>query len=195
MVDGSSNTLMLGEVDGGRESDIKAAEGAWMRVGCIPTWQGLPLKGMSTYHPATFSSQHPAGVNFCFADGSVRLLKRGRSYIDWWNWELANLFPNNYPPDWWVLQELGGMRDGGIRDTAALIDEACRDHAMKPLLWWLLAAFLLLLAGCGGSKTTELSNPTSPGEIRTQEVSEADAAKVRAANQHTLVQRPFPKRW
>jgi prepilin-type N-terminal cleavage/methylation domain-containing protein/prepilin-type processing-associated H-X9-DG protein len=120
--DGASHTLMLGEIDGGRENGMKMYDGSWMGVGMMPTWQGLPALGLANYYAIGFNGSHPAGVMFCFADGSVRCLKRGRSYVDWYNWELANLFPNNYPQDWWVFQELAGVRDGGVRDAAELLD-------------------------------------------------------------------------
>jgi hypothetical protein len=62
-------------------------------------------------------------VQFCFADGSVRSLRKGGSFIDYWNWDLANLWPDRYPQGWWVFQELAGMQDGGIRDGSLLLND------------------------------------------------------------------------
>jgi prepilin-type N-terminal cleavage/methylation domain-containing protein len=120
--DGTSNTLMLGELTGGRLNGQRWVDATWMGVGAVTTWGGLPRKGAWNYFPGDFSSQHTGAVLFCFADGSVRAVKSGDSWIDWWNWDLANLFPNNYPQDWWVIQELGGMRDGGVRENSHLLD-------------------------------------------------------------------------
>jgi prepilin-type processing-associated H-X9-DG protein len=33
---------------------------------------------------STASSNHPAGVNVCFTDGSVRFVKDSVSYQTWW---------------------------------------------------------------------------------------------------------------
>ena len=52
----------------------------------------------------------------------MRSLRKGSSWIDWWNWDLANLWPDRYPTDWWVLQELAGKQDGGTRNTSALVN-------------------------------------------------------------------------
>ncbi len=121
--DGTSHTLMLGEYDGNTENGgQRVIDGSWMGVGTLPTWGGLPPKGQKDYYPPVFASRHPDVVQFCFVDGSVRGLRPGSSYIDWWNWDLANLFPNNYPRDWWLFQQLAGMRDGGAQDTSPLLD-------------------------------------------------------------------------
>jgi prepilin-type N-terminal cleavage/methylation domain-containing protein/prepilin-type processing-associated H-X9-DG protein len=118
--DGTSNTLLLGEADGGREDGLDMYYGSWMGVGNMPTWGGLP-SGSEEYLVAQhFSGKHPGVVQFCFADGSVRPLRRGSSWVDWANDALSILWPNGYPNDWWVFQELAGMRDGGTRDTSSL---------------------------------------------------------------------------
>jgi prepilin-type N-terminal cleavage/methylation domain-containing protein/prepilin-type processing-associated H-X9-DG protein len=120
ITDGTSNTLMLGEADGGRENGTRMYHGAWMGIGAMPTWGGLP-RGREDWMFAThFSGPHPGVVQFCFADGSVRLLRSGSSWIDWWNWDLANRWPDRYPRDWWVLQMLAGMRDGDAGDASSL---------------------------------------------------------------------------
>jgi prepilin-type N-terminal cleavage/methylation domain-containing protein/prepilin-type processing-associated H-X9-DG protein len=122
IADGTSNTLLLGEGEGGRENGLRQYHGAWMGVGNMPAWGGLPRGGEDYLSAIQFSSKHSGLVQFCFADGSVRRLKRGNSWIDWENWDLANLWPNSYPSDWWVFQELAGMRDGGSRDASSLLD-------------------------------------------------------------------------
>jgi prepilin-type processing-associated H-X9-DG protein len=92
-----------------------------MGVGALPTWDGLGKGNEDYYAIATrFASKHPGVVQFVFADGSVRRLRKGSSWIDWGNWDLANLWPNSYPAGWWVFQELGGMGDGGVRDPSVL---------------------------------------------------------------------------
>jgi prepilin-type N-terminal cleavage/methylation domain-containing protein len=120
--DGTSQTLLLGEYDGGRQDGRPYAHGSWVGVGAMPTWGGLPGGGEVFVHAAHFGSRHPGIVNFCLADGSVRGLRTGRSWIDWWNGGLAAGFPNGYPTDWWVLQELAGMGDGGTRPGLGLLD-------------------------------------------------------------------------
>jgi prepilin-type N-terminal cleavage/methylation domain-containing protein/prepilin-type processing-associated H-X9-DG protein len=122
ITDGTSNTLLLGEIEGGKEDGQRQYHGAWMGVGNMPTWGGLPRGSEDFLFAVHFSSKHSGLVQFCFADGSVRRLKRGNSWIDYWNWDLADRWPNNYPNDWWVLQELAGMRDGGNRNASSLLD-------------------------------------------------------------------------
>lgn len=122
ITDGTSNTLLFGEIDGGREDGRTQYHVSWAGVGAMPTWGGLPRGGEEYMFAVHFSSQHSGLVHFCFADGSVRRLRSGSSWIDWVNWELANLWPDQYPNDWWVLQELGGYRDGGIRSASSLVD-------------------------------------------------------------------------
>jgi prepilin-type N-terminal cleavage/methylation domain-containing protein/prepilin-type processing-associated H-X9-DG protein len=120
--DGTSNTLLLGEKMGGRADGQRVTVGSWMGIGTLPTWGGLPRDRQDPVIPPLFESRHPGVVQFAFADGSVRSLRKGSSWIDWDNWDLANLWPDRYPRDWWVLQELAGMRDGGTRDPSALVN-------------------------------------------------------------------------
>ena len=119
--DGTSQTLLLGEIDGGWADGQRVAHGSWIGLGVLPTAGGLAPRGVNTT-PVQFGSRHPGGVQFCLADGSVRALKRGGSWIDWNNGELASRFPNNYPADWWVFQELAGVADGGSRSVSPLLD-------------------------------------------------------------------------
>jgi prepilin-type N-terminal cleavage/methylation domain-containing protein len=113
ILDGTSKTLMFGEVLLGLDNGVPISSIAWMEATIARTLAGV--------HPpdprvSGFSSMHPGIVQFCFADGAVRPLKTGNS--DW-----SGTLP--LPPEssaWWVLQELAGMRDGGVRDTAPLVD-------------------------------------------------------------------------
>jgi prepilin-type N-terminal cleavage/methylation domain-containing protein len=120
--DGTSQTLMLGEYDGGRKDGQRLTHASWMGVGVLPTWGGLPPDGAQNRAAAQFSSRHVAVVHFAFGDGSVRGLRRGTSWIDWANGALASLYPDGYPADWWVFQQLAGKADGEARPTSSLTD-------------------------------------------------------------------------
>ena len=109
--DGTSNTLMFGEylcviIDGDRKYNV-----AWMTGPYAGTLGGLwgPNDGSGPF----FSSRHPGVVQFCFADGSVRGVQRGGTLLS-----SLTATPSS---DWYVLQQLAGMRDGGTRDTSALL--------------------------------------------------------------------------
>src|SRR5262249_23642214 len=113
--DGTSNTLLFGEslcvvINGHRWYGI-----AWMTAPYCLTVGGL--MGPRDASGAFFSSRHPGVVQFCFADGSVRGLNRGSTL---WAGPWAS---GTTPPskDWYVLQQLGGMRDGGALDTSASV--------------------------------------------------------------------------
>jgi prepilin-type processing-associated H-X9-DG protein len=85
-----------------------------MGVGSLPTKFGLgkvgfvhgPVNGVS--QPGadwdTFSSRHPGGVQFCYADGSVHFLKHGTT----------TMRKPDCSQDWWVLQRLAGIHDGQV---------------------------------------------------------------------------------
>jgi prepilin-type processing-associated H-X9-DG protein len=81
---------------------------SWMGVGTVATKFGLGQAGahFDNSQPGTswanFSSRHPAGVNFCFADGSVRMLRFGSTYVR----------KPNCSSDWYLLQALAGIQDG-----------------------------------------------------------------------------------
>lgn len=110
--DGTSNTLLFGEYLASNDPNfnqptIRHYSGTWMGIGAGGTAAGMPdVKEPPWY---CFSSRHPAGVQFCFADGSVRVLRRGST---------ATLFS----PDWYELQEMAGRNDGGNRDWSSLLE-------------------------------------------------------------------------
>jgi prepilin-type N-terminal cleavage/methylation domain-containing protein/prepilin-type processing-associated H-X9-DG protein len=114
--DGTSNTLMFGELLGGNSLGRDRAM-AWFGVGMMSTYYGLPQQTNPTpgagdsvdgwYH---FSSRHSGIVQFAFADGSVRSLRRGDT----------DMLTKGWTEDWWVLQELAGWQDGGVRPRDSL---------------------------------------------------------------------------
>ncbi len=73
--DGTSNTLMFGEVIGGPSPGENRLCYTWIGPGCLPTAWGVPAEGQEGWW--TFGSQHTGIVQFAFGDGSVRSLRRG----------------------------------------------------------------------------------------------------------------------
>ncbi|MCI0459443.1 MAG: DUF1559 domain-containing protein [Gemmataceae bacterium] len=112
--DGTSHTLMFGEGVGGEISattnGVRNFAWSWAGVGAVPTKFGLGRAGQSFGNglpgagSTNFSSFHPGGVQFCFGDGSVRMLRFGATTI-------RNPTPS---ADWRLLQQLGGMKDGQV---------------------------------------------------------------------------------
>jgi prepilin-type N-terminal cleavage/methylation domain-containing protein/prepilin-type processing-associated H-X9-DG protein len=123
IADGTSNTLLLGEVVGSWVNGRRFHVDCWIGVGSKPAAFGLPPDGLDPAAAAQFNSKHPGVVQFCFADGSVHPLRKGTSWIDWFNGDLANLFPAQYPPGWRVFQQLAGMRDGETPDRSSLVND------------------------------------------------------------------------
>src|SRR5262249_44822892 len=107
--DGTSNTLLFGESICHVPNGTRYYSIAWMTAPYCLTLGGL--WGPREAYGAFFSSRHPNVVQFCFADGSVRGVQRGDTR---WLTETPG-------QDWYVLQQLGGMRDGGTMDTSTLV--------------------------------------------------------------------------
>ncbi len=94
--DGTSNTLMFGETLGGAAVGSRDLVYTWIGVGSLVTYYGLPENDSVGWW--TFSSYHAAVVNFCFADGSVRPLRRNCDFDNfakflsgWHDGQLADL--------------------------------------------------------------------------------------------------------
>jgi hypothetical protein len=125
--DGSSNTLLFGEICGTRTTSSKViANGvagtdtaelqydlSWMGVGAMYTRRGLGQGKDSEWRQ--FSSFHSGVVQFAQGDGSVKALRVGST--------------KNVPDtttgaggssDWYILQAMAGKADGVVFDSSSL---------------------------------------------------------------------------
>jgi prepilin-type N-terminal cleavage/methylation domain-containing protein/prepilin-type processing-associated H-X9-DG protein len=116
--DGTSTTLLFGEGLGhlppsGLPGESLLVRGcSWMAVNVGGTFHGL--QGPRYSAGDAFSSRHPDLVQFCFADGSVRGLRRGQTF---WDSDPAT----SRHADWYLLQHLAGRQDGQTADTSVLL--------------------------------------------------------------------------
>jgi Protein of unknown function (DUF1559) len=108
ITDGTSNTLMFGEGQGGVTNGSQDYIWQWMCVAPMPTRNGITTDPMNITF-SSFSSRHTGIVQFCMGDGSVRGLRPG-----------ATTTRNPASNDWWVLQTMAGLADGDVFDPTAL---------------------------------------------------------------------------
>lgn len=102
--DGTSNTLLYGEASATRWwGGPRTLNVSWMAGGGLGTYRGLQSGDDASIDG--FASFHSAGVLFCLADGSVRLLRR-----DGTQWTGKESDPKG--ENWGLLQRLAGRRDG-----------------------------------------------------------------------------------
>jgi len=114
LLDGTSNTLMMGEGLGGMISGVQQYGGSWMGIGGLNTFFGL-ANGPNAFY-GQYSSNHTGIVQFCFADGSVRSVKIGStSLVDATGKPLPGVdFTKPLSTDWITLQQMAGWRDGNV---------------------------------------------------------------------------------
>jgi prepilin-type N-terminal cleavage/methylation domain-containing protein len=124
--DGTSNTLMFGEVLGemGDVSPGSVDLGlSWAGYGCQGTWRGF--SGPSTSSWSNFGSNHTAVVHYCFADGSVHGLNK---IVDLSAWSSVRLLGTPIPlpssgfATWYVLQQMAGFQDTQVVNTSLLVN-------------------------------------------------------------------------
>jgi prepilin-type N-terminal cleavage/methylation domain-containing protein/prepilin-type processing-associated H-X9-DG protein len=114
ILDGTSNTLMFGEALGNSDGTTEYRY-TWLGFGTMATYRGLQGPETSAQHPVSwggFSSRHTGGVQFAFADGSVRNLQRNNTYPG----DISKN-PPIAPDGWFALQRLAGMRDGLLNNS------------------------------------------------------------------------------
>lgn len=143
--DGTTNTLMFGETVG-EVNDTQAGQReysyAWAGGGSLFTYRGLAARGKSLTESGPnrerFSSVHAAGVQFAMCDGSVRTLRGDATYGIGATPALylggagdpdTNMFSSpgvinqlNGTPQWRVLQQMAGWKDGTRFDNNFLSD-------------------------------------------------------------------------
>jgi prepilin-type N-terminal cleavage/methylation domain-containing protein/prepilin-type processing-associated H-X9-DG protein len=92
IMDGTSNTVAFGEYVGVHNDGTRDFTVSWMGAGWLSSRWGLaPVysnnsRDMGTGNDYTWrqwSSRHPGGVNFAYADGSVRSISRSCDYKAW----------------------------------------------------------------------------------------------------------------
>ncbi len=128
--DGTSNTILFAEGTGGShdwqdgttQTQPLQYGASWMGFAALPTVGGLAQHGQPSYY-YHLSSTHPGVVNCCFADGAVKGVRIGAAR--------AQLYPTPSIPgepadrsainDYWIFQELCGMRDQGLRPINSMV--------------------------------------------------------------------------
>ena len=115
--DGTSNTLLFGEGLGGTGVGVRNLAYTWFGAGCLGTGLGLGRGNADPFNGGAdwwrFSSRHASGVQFCFADCSTRGVRFGST---------AWLGAGMPSPDWALLQQLAGRKDGYSEDTSSILD-------------------------------------------------------------------------
>jgi prepilin-type N-terminal cleavage/methylation domain-containing protein/prepilin-type processing-associated H-X9-DG protein len=112
ITDGTSNTLLFGEYLGAflnGNSGPRTRVMSWMGAGGFVTYWSIVDMSDTANARYSFGSLHPGVVNFCFADGSVRSLRKPNAVPT----SVAAIV-NRQLPAWDTLQSLGGRSEGDV---------------------------------------------------------------------------------
>lgn len=121
VMDGTSNTFGIGEVDGGRLLGQRLYKLTWMGVGAGGIILGTE-RSQVDHSPYMMSSKHTAGCNVVFGDGSVRTLRYGNAKLFTGPTGTTLIPPAQTSNDWKVLMTLVGKNDGIKLDAANILD-------------------------------------------------------------------------
>ena len=100
--DGTSNTMLFGEIAGGKHGvDTSVTNWAYSWA-CNPNYLafGLTVSPSEDVAGSRFGSNHDGVIQFCFGDGSIRSLR--------------NLSQYNQNPGFTTLLAMGGANDGSV---------------------------------------------------------------------------------
>lgn len=107
--DGTSNTLFFGEAIGGYKdgsAEVRSTSYSWF-CGALPTYYGLPTRKQNPWF--AFNGPHVGRVNFAYADGSVRGIRRIAGADDFREGgDTAQIGSSG----WRIFQQLAGYKDG-----------------------------------------------------------------------------------
>jgi prepilin-type N-terminal cleavage/methylation domain-containing protein/prepilin-type processing-associated H-X9-DG protein len=115
--DGTSNTLLFGEGMGGVANGVREWGWSWMGFGDLSTNNNSGLGGPRDSPRHGFASRHPGGVQFCFADGSVRCLRREGTASSVWDGVATSISPQRRQ-----LRALAGRQDGQVIESGVFFD-------------------------------------------------------------------------
>lgn len=117
ITDGTSNTMMYGEVAGGWiASTTETIEYNWIATGHMMTKFGIaPGSNIPTSQLGSgyqfLKSGHTGVVQFAFGDASVRSVRPGST---------LTRNPTAVGSDWYILQAMSGMADGQVYNVGQL---------------------------------------------------------------------------
>jgi prepilin-type N-terminal cleavage/methylation domain-containing protein len=102
IIDGSSNTIFMGEILGGNPNHNFCA--SWFGAGSLPlAWHLIDPPDWYA-----FGSKHTQVVQFGWGDGSVRGLRKVGPSTPW------------FQPNWYTLMYAGGRADGQVYDVSTI---------------------------------------------------------------------------
>ena len=121
VLDGTSNTLMMGETLGGSGGPTRDTVIPWICAGSegvllgLGRGQSLRVPGGTGARREQFSSMHASGVQFVYGDahiGTIRFGTTGSTILTY----------NNFTTDWSLLAQIAGVRDGYSNDTSSITE-------------------------------------------------------------------------